>query len=1276
MIVKSKKQILIIICIALLLFIVTFSDTWLIFRHTRQQTREAGIYHLESISGRLEGTILEAKNLTMELALKAREYTDDEEALRSFITQKKAELVTYDSGVFNVYIASSDFVFIPDFDMPDDYVAKKRIWYTGAVKNNGRVYVSSPYQDAMTGNICYTVSVMLGDKDTVLAVDYTMDNIQAYITQMHDLSTLNAVIVTDEGIIAGCSDESLIGRSLAREIPDYAGIWSLAKNTDTVATARIKSDPLYENLFASGSVSGWCLIVSENDWDLYRNSYLQLIVATSLSLALLIIVILLYLHSIRSRKKTEEALRSKEEFLSKLTIDLKNPLSRILEASKAPDAVYDDETSGLFNHIHESAMQLSDMIGQMLSYSSIIRSEESRKNRAFKGNAMNKRFRTIIVLFMIIVMVISLYTNIYVTWKWGSMRMQNTAKTYEFMLQEWINTQKSILDMFVSTISTNPEMLDDYEGTIEFLNDITVQYPEISVTYMSSPDISPSVYMNNGWKPDEGWQLEERPWYKATMASESGWSISAPYFDSQTGGYCITMSEIVNDAKTGEYLGCFGIDFFMDKLVDILGGSYSETGYAFLVDTEGVIINHPYGSYQMTQDTQKSVSTLPYGEISTDSTSTQLARDYDGVLKIMTASRNEVSGFTVYVVSNASSIYGRVIIYSLISLITFLACIILVYKLLSDLIRWQDATNRQLKEAADAAIAAGQAKSRFLAQMSHEIRTPINAVLGMNEMILRGSKDPEILDHARDISNAGRNLLSIINSILDFSKIEDGKMEIIPIRYELPLMINNLVNSIAERARTKSLDLITDIDKTLPSVLYGDDVRISQVIMNLLTNAVKYTEKGSVTLSMKKNRIEDDTVYMDITIKDTGVGIKQEDMGRLFESFERLDETKNRNIEGTGLGMSIVTRLLSMMDSELKVNSVYGQGSEFSFTLKQKIIDPSPVGDYSGRLRSGDDNSETSPGLHAKGARVLVVDDNELNLKVAEGLLKLYGIVPDTAASGMEAIGKIKEKNYHIIFLDHMMPELDGIETLAKLKEENLLPDSATVIALTANAISGARDMYFEAGFDDYLSKPIETDQLKALLLKYLPEDVLSDSDHIDQKEDSFETETVSISGTATGSENVIMEFAPVDTPVADAGLSDLPGIMQADITGRSGTADILRSIRDKGVNVDKGLSYCGENEDLYMEVLTDYADSCDERLKELDGFYEAGNWHDFEVKIHALKSASGTIGAEALSNRAKALETAARNNNTEYIQKYYPDLKKAAVIIRDLLTAQQVPRS
>ncbi|MGN0291366.1 MAG: cache domain-containing protein, partial [Lachnospiraceae bacterium] len=773
----------------------------------------------------------------------------------------------------------------------------------------GKTYVTPPYQDAMTGDICYTVSVMLGDGDTVLGVDYTMDNIQAHITQMYDAGSRNAVIVTNEGIIAGCSDETLIGKKLVSALPDYSGIWSLSKRTDEVATAKIKADFLYENLFATKSGNGWYLIVSESDWDLYKDSYIQLIITALLSLALFVIIIMLYLLALKNQKKAEDALASKEEFLNGITGELREPLARILDSSSKGNTENIDDYDAEMSRIHSEGERLSEMIGQIISYSSIIRTEKKKdsKEKSGKGKGMNKRFRTIILAFMILVMLISLYSNISATFRWGNVLMQSKAQNYEFQLSEWINTQKSILDMFVSTISTNPEMLDDYEGTVDYLNRITVQYPEISVTYMTNPNLEHTVYMNNGWEPDPDWHVEERQWYIDTLDSETGWNISAPYYDEQTGGYCITISERVYDAETGEFLGTFGIDFFMDKLVEILGDSYSDSGYAFLVDTDGDIINHPYGSYQMSQDGKTNVSELSYGEIKADGMSMHAFRDYDGSLRIVIAARNDASKFTVYVVSGIWTIYKKVFIYGLICLVTFLVCIVLVYRLLSDLIRWQDETNRQMKDSADAAIAAGKAKSQFLAQMSHEIRTPINAVLGMNEMILRESSDESILNYAGNIQAAGRTLLSIVNSILDFSKIEDGKMEIIPVRYDIASLINNLVNSIGERARDKSLDFIVDVDENLPSVLFGDDVRITQVIMNLLTNAVKYTEEGKVILSIKEGGRDADFVYLDVQVKDTGIGIKQEDMGKLFESFERLEEKRNRNIEGTGLGMSIVT---------------------------------------------------------------------------------------------------------------------------------------------------------------------------------------------------------------------------------------------------------------------------------------------------------------------------------------------------------------------------------
>ena len=632
---KNKRNSWIVGGVALLLFVVILLDTWIVFHMTSKQTEESGVYELESISGKLEGTIRDAENLTMELAIAAREYLDDKDALEKFIYEKKAELIQEETGGFNIFIASDDWIIIPDFDIPDDFIITERVWYKGGIKNEGKTYVSPPYKDVMTGQICYTVSVQLGDGETVLGVDYTMENIQAYITQMYANGSKNAVIMTGDGIIAGCSDESLIGKNQIEALPEYSAIYTKAKKYEGVAKMRIKAEFLYDNLFATKSGNGWYLIVSQSDWELYQNSYKLLIITIALSLGLFAIIISLYLHAVRNQKNAETALVSKEKFFRKNTEELIGPLARILQSSSKENVANAEDINAEFARIHTAGENLSEKIEQIISYSSIVGTEKKQTDITTRKGGMNKRFRDIIIMFIVFVMVICLYANISATYRWGNVLMQSEAKQYEYQLSEWINSQKRILDMFCSVISTNPEMLDDYEGTVEYLNDITMQYPEISVTYMTNPELEHTVIMNNGWEPDEDWHVEERQWYIDTFASENGWSISAPYYDEQTGGYCVTISECVYCAKTGEFLGIFGIDFFMDKLVNILGDSYTDDGYAFLVDTGGNIINHPYGSYQMSLNTQANISDLEYGEVKVDGKSTKLIKDYDNERRIL-----------------------------------------------------------------------------------------------------------------------------------------------------------------------------------------------------------------------------------------------------------------------------------------------------------------------------------------------------------------------------------------------------------------------------------------------------------------------------------------------------------------------------------------------------------------------------------------------------------------------------------------------------------------
>ena len=411
----------------------------------------------------------------------------------------------------------------------------------------------------------------------------------------------------------------------------------------------------------------------------------------------------------------------------------------------------------------------------------------------------------------------------------------------------------------------------------------------------------------------------------------------------------------------------------------------------------------------------------------------------------------------------------------------------------------------ELVDTATQAQDANNAKSAFLSHMSHEIRTPINAILGMDEMILKESKEDNVIEYADSIHSAGNNLLGIVNDILDFSKIEAGRMSIVPAEYELITLIKDMYNVVRLRAEDKGLKVVLDIDPTIPSVLYGDSTRIKQVITNILTNAVKYTEEGTVTFIVKKlsDGTADDacelqkscpgedtpekSVRLRFSVKDTGIGIKPEDMERLFEEYARFDEKRNIKVEGTGLGMSITKELLELMGSRLNVESTYGEGSEFGFEIMQGVAGDEPFGDIEGRLNKPVAKKKRMK-FTAEDARILVVDDTRVNLSIVTKLLKNTKIVVDTASSGAEALGLVQENKYDVIFLDHLMPEMDGPETLKKMSElENNKSAGAPVISLTSNAMSDAKEEYLKLGFKDYLSKPFKPEELEDILFYYIP---------------------------------------------------------------------------------------------------------------------------------------------------------------------------------------------
>ena len=765
------------------------------------------------------------------------------------------------------------------------------------------------------------------------------------------------------------------------------------------------------------------------------------------------------------------------------------------------------------------------------------------------------------------------------------------------------------LDNMIREDRTNEEILD-------YLSNETVAFRDS----MSSETTGLYGYINgvymdgSGWVPDEDYVPTERPWYRQTKAGNGKIVLGDPYLDMDTGNYTITIGKVLCDAKS-----ILAVDLFLNQLQEISDDHGDETDIIseIIVNVRGEIMTHPDRDRIRTYigDSGDPIDVAVSEKLDRDNESffymQKDGRDY--IVYIMPLQYNWLSVSVIDATDDFEGLRIPLILTIFTALVVGFA---LGFFMITSDKRRREA--RALAIESERANAASEAKSEFLSNMSHEIRTPINAILGMNEMVLRVSEDKEVTEYSENIRNAGNTLLGIVNDILDFSKIEAGKMEIIPVEYEVSSMLNDLVTMIDLRAKNKGLKLITDFDRNTPKKLYGDVTRIKQVIMNLLTNAVKYTEKGSVTFEVGFERVPDDneSIFLKAFVRDTGIGIRKEDMDRLCAKFERIDEDRNRNIEGTGLGMSISMNLIRMMGSTLEMKSAYGKGSSFGFRLKQEVIEWDPVGDYEETVKeTGESHGKYREKFTAPQARILVVDDNEMNLKVFASLIKKTLVRTDTCESGDEAIRMSAAMKYDMIFLDHMMPHKDGIETLHEIRQNPNNPNNVTpTICLTANAISGAKEKYIEAGFNDYLTKPIEPDRLEEMMLEYLPEDIVIP--------------------------------AAVDTDASE------------EETGPDKIPDDLASLCEIGIDVLSGIRYSGD-EQSYRDLLRVYKDSVAERSKEITDYYNAGDYKNYTIKVHGLKSSSKIIGAAGLGEMAQKMENAGKSGDEEYITGNHEELMR-----------------
>ncbi len=515
--------------------------------------------------------------------------------------------------------------------------------------------------------------------------------------------------------------------------------------------------------------------------------------------------------------------------------------------------------------------------------------------------------------------------------------------------------------------------------------------------------------------------------------------------------------------------------------------------------------------------------------------------------------------------------------------------------------------NEELQAARNAVEKAENARDIFLANMSHELRTPINTILGLNELILRESQEEAVKEYARDIRQAGNILLALVSDILDFSKLEADKMELTEGIYDVSSLLNDLINSISVQQRRKKLDLALEIAQDVPYKLFGDEIHIRQIIGNLLSNAVRYTEKGKITLHLSWKEVAKDAIEIFVIVKDTGIGIKDEDIPKLFKAFQRMDSTVRSKDDRTGLGLAITQRLIEMMGGKLEVQSVYGKGSAFSFKIIQKVVDREPLGDfekqYRESLRSIEDYHEK---FIAPMGRILIVDDNAMNLAVAQGLLKGTRLQIDVAASGEECLELIKRKTYHLICMDHMMPVMDGVQTLHAIRALEGNPSrDIPVIALTANAVAGARELYLKEGFQDYLTKPIDADKFENMLIEYLPDNVVY----------------------LTNNREVSDEFEPQNAEEFDIRESQLYLM---------------------GFNLRNGLRYMGGDKSLYGKVLHDFHSILQEKETALKDFLQKGDMPGYTIIVHSLKGNARSVGADDLADEAFELEKMAKAGQLE----------------------------